>query len=201
MPRLDDRDALYIGAQEVTAAYLGRTQVWALPSPSTPFILGDTGSGGAGNWPTSADRALMRRIVLPQDTTFNSFSMRMRAGANAGDRFKGLMYAADNTGDYPGTLLIATPQTPIAAGGAELLTISFTDTLITAQEVWIGYVCNGGSGSGSETDSGGSSPNATIMLNGGETSFASPSNPCGLWPGSPGPYSNIPALYFEGFYV
>ncbi len=164
--------------------------------------LGDTGSGGAGNWPTSANRALMRKITVPFAITLKQFNMRIRgASTGVGDRFKGLVYAADGAGGEPGTLLAVSAPTAATAGGAQLLTAAVADVAIPAGEVWIGYVCDGGSGSGSETDSSGTATNATIMLNGGETNYAAPSNPCGDWPGSPGPYSNLPALWFDYEYI
>lgn len=164
--------------------------------------LGDTGSGGAGNWPTSANRGLLRKITVPFAITLKQFNMRIRgASTGVGDRFKGLVYAADGAGGEPGTLLAVSAPTATTSGGAQLLTATVADVVIPAGEVWIGYVCDGGSGSGSETDSGGTATNATIMLNGGETNYATPTNPCGDWPGSPGPYSNIPALWFDYEYI
>lgn len=164
----------------------------------TPATLGDQGSGGAGNWPTSADRGLMTKVTLAESGTFTQFNMRLRsASTGVGDRFKGLIYAADGADNEPGTLLAVSAPTGPTTGGAELLTAAVADIVIGPQDLWIGYVCDGGSGSGSETDSGGTATNVTIMLNSGETDYASPNDPCGNWPGSPGPYSNIPALWFD----
>lgn len=59
----------------------------------------------------------------------------------------------------------------------------------------------GASGAGCETDSGGTLANGTIMLNGGEVNYASPPATAGLWPGSPGPYSNVPSLSFDYLYT
>lgn len=58
----------------------------------------------------------------------------------------------------------------------------------------------GDTGSGSETDSGGTSTDVAIMLSGGEVNYASPPSTAGAWGGSPGPYSNVPALWFDGTY-
>lgn len=160
-------------------------------------MLGDNGSGGSGNWPTSGDRALMTQVVIAETITLTQFNMRIHTDSTGvGDRFKGLIYAADGTGGNPGTLLAVSSPTGPTTGGAELLTAAASGS-VTAQNAWIGYVCDGGSGSGSSTDSGGTATNATIMLNSGETDYASPNDPAGNWPGSPGPYSNIPALWFD----
>lgn len=43
--------------------------------------------------------------------------------------------------------------------------------------------------------------NGTIMLNGGEVNYASPPATAGAWPGSPGPYSNVPSLSFDYLYT
>ena len=163
----------------------------------TPIEWGDTGTGGAGNWPTSADRALMTKIVAANTLSLTQFNMWTRsASTGVGDHFKGLVYEDDGTGE-PGALIGVSAPTAATAGGAQLLTASCSITVPPGNYL-IGYVCDGGSGSGSETDSGGTATNVTIMLNGGETNYASPSDPAGDWPGSPGPYSNKPALWFDG---
>lgn len=168
-------------------------------SASGVFQLGDTGSNGAGNWPTGANRALMRKITVTETITLIEFKMRMRPdSAGVGDVFKGLMYAADGADTEPGTLLAVSVPTAATTGvGGELMTATVPNVVIEPQDVWIGYVCNGGAGGASETDSGGQITNVAIMLNSGETNYASPSDPCGNWPGSPGPYTNVPALWFD----
>lgn len=202
MPRLDEQDAAYVGAEPVNRIMLGGLEVWTPPTPGVPVIIGDQGSGGGGNWPTQGDRALLRKITVAAPTTLTQFNMRIRDPAPnpevGGDRFKGLVYAADGTGGNPGTLVAVSSPTPPNAGGPELLTAPVANVLIPAGEYWIGYVCDGGSGGGVDTDSGGTAPNVTIMFNSGETNYASPSNPAGNWAGTPGPYNNIPALWFDG---
>lgn len=202
MTKLNDADAIYIGSEPVLRVLLGRTEIWTPPGAEVEATLGDTGTGGGGNWPTSADRALLRKITLPHDATVTLFRMALRStSVGVGDRFKGLIYAADNTGGYPGTRLLVTDPTSPTSGGAQVLTVPVADIAVPAQEVWIGYVCDGGSGAGSETDSGGTLTNGTIMLNGGEVEYASPPATAGLWPGSPGPYSNLPSLSFDYLYT
>lgn len=202
MPKLNDADAIYVGSEPALRVLLGRTEVWTPPGAEVSATLGDTGTGGGGNWPTSANRALMTKITLPHDATVTLFRMAIRSSSiGVGDRFKGLIYAADGTGGYPGTRLLVTDPTAATAGGAEVLTVPVANIAVPAQEVWIGYVCNGASGAGCETDSGGTLANGTIMLNGGEVNYASPPATAGLWPGSPGPYSNVPSLSFDYLYT
>lgn len=105
------------------------------------------------------------------------------------------------TQTLPGTRLLVTDPTAPTAGGAEVLTVTVANVAVANGEVWIGYVCNGASGTGCETDSGGTLANGTIMLNGGEVNYASPPATAGLWPGSPGPYSNVPSLSFDYLYT
>lgn len=165
---------------------------------STPIDWGDTGSGGGGNWPTTGDRALMRFIAAANTLTLTQFNMRMKnTSTGVGDRFRGLVYMADAAGGYPGTLVGYSDPTNATTGGTQLLTATCSIS-VPVGDYWIGYVCDGGSGSGSETDSGGTATDVAIMLNGGEVDYASPPSLAGLWPGSPGPYSNIPALWFDG---
>ena len=203
MTVLNIADVLKVGSLDVLSARVGRTEVWAPPGSEVDADLGDTGTGGAGGWPTSANRALMTKVTLPHNATIKQFNMWMAAeSADAGDRFKGLIYAADNTGGYPGTRLLVSPPTPPSTGiGAELLSIAIADILVPGQEVWIGYVCDGGSGAGNDTDSGGVLASGTIMLNSGEVNYASPPSTAGLWPGGPGPYSNVPSLWFDYTYT
>lgn len=44
-------------------------------------------------------------------------------------------------------------------------------------------------------------PGDSVPLNGGEVNYASPPATAGLWPGSPGPYSNVPSLSFDYLYT
>ena len=179
----------------------GRAEVEALAPPTTPIQWGDTGSGGGGAWPTTANRALMRKIFAADDLTLTQFNMRIAsASTGVGDQFKGLVYAADNTGGYPGTRLGISDPTGATVGGAELLTAPCSILVPGGSFYWEGYVCNGASGPGSVTDSGGAETDVAIMLNGGEVEYASPPAIAGLWPGSPGPYSNRPSVWFDGTY-
>lgn len=171
-------------------------------SSGTDIDWGDTGSGGGGAWPTSGDRALLVKITASNTLTLTQFNMRTTASStgSANDRFKGLVYADDGTGGNPGTLIgVSDPTNPTNSSGSNLLTASCSIT-VPPGDYWIGYVCDGGSGTGSITDSGGTNVSGTIMLNSGETDYASPNDPAGNWPGSPGPYSNVPALWFDGTY-
>ncbi len=165
---------------------------------ATPIQWGDTGSAGAGNWPCSGNRGLMVKITAAATLSLTQFNMRLTAGnTGSGDRFKGLVYDDDGTGGNPGTLIGVSSPTGLSVAGAQTLTAACTIT-VPAGTYWIGYVCDGGNVAGSESDSGGTNVNGTIMLNSGETNYASPSNPAGNWPGSPGPYSNVPALWWDG---
>lgn len=171
-------------------------------SGGSPVTIGQTGVGGSGNWPTSGDRALLSKAVVSSSTLLTFFNMRTSAANGAGETFKGLMYAADGIGGNPGTLLAYTVASSAVPGGAQLATMAVVGTpTISPQNVWIGYVANGtGGGGGGETESGAAGVSGdTIMLNSGETSYASPSNPAGNWPGSPGPYANILAGWWDGF--
>ena len=171
------------------------------PGGGTDIDWGDIGSGGGGNWPTTANRALMRKLYADYEMTLTQFNMRMgSASTGVGDRFKGLVYLGNAAGGYPATLIGVSSPTNPTAGGAELLTAACSIVVPAGSIYWQGYVCDGGSGSGSETDSGGTETNVAIMLNGGEVNYSSPPATAGLWPGSPGPYSNIPALWFDGTY-
>lgn len=165
-------------------------------SPPAPFIVGDDGSDGGGNWPTSADRALMAPFTVPQTAHLVSFNMRTRDANGSGCRYKGLVYAADggagpNGSVLPSTLLAVSEVSAVVGAGVQLITLAISGT-VEPQDVWVGYVCDGG-GNG-ETDSGGTNPGQTIMFN-GDLSFASPDNPVAEWPGSPGPYANVPAVW------
>lgn len=167
-------------------------------APPAPFIVGDDGSDGGGNWPTSADRALLAPFTVDQTAHLLTFNMRTRSANEAGSRYKGLVYAADggagpNGSTLPGTLLAVSDVSAVVGGGVQLVTMAIAGT-IEPQVVWIGYVSDGGSGG--ETDSGGTNPGQTIMLN-GTLSFASPDDPAPAWPGSPGPYANVPAVWLE----
>lgn len=165
-------------------------------------FVGDMGSGGAGNWPTSGDRGLGCPFVLADNATLTSFNMRTTSANNAGDKFRGLLYAADGPGGYAGTLLCETVASATAIAGAQVINIAIPPASpIPPQPVWIFYVADGGSSAfgGGETDSGGTNASETIMLN-GTLSFAAPQDPCPTWPGSPGPYANVPAVWFEYTY-
>ena len=206
MPKLNDADSVYIGAQAATAVMLGSTLVWGTDpggGGGTDGDLGDTGTGGGGNWPTSGDRALMRKITVTDTWTLTQFNMWLKSdNIGVGERFKGIIYQADSAGggQYPGTLVGVSSPTNTSISGACLLTAACTITLPPGT-YWIGYVCNGLAGAGCSSDSGGVITNNTIMLNGGEVNYASPPSTAGVWPGSPGPYSNTPSLWFDGTYV
>lgn len=164
----------------------------------TPGLVGDNGSGGAGNWPTSGDRAMLAPFTLLHTATLVQFGMRTTPANAAGETFKGLLYAADGSGGGAGTLLFATASSAATPAGAQLIYIPASG-VITPQDVWIGYVANGtAGGSGGETDSGGTGSN--VRMYNGILSFASPDDPAPTWPGSPGPYSNIPSVWFEYTY-
>lgn len=195
MPLLNTADALYLGANAVDRVYLGATQVWPTGAPDVGTV-GDTGANGGGNWPTSADRGVFAPFVLAHTATLTAFNMRTRAPSSAGNRYKGVMYAADGASGRPGTLLAVTAASAAIGAGVQLITIPAGGEVIAPQTVWIGYVCDGAAGSGAETDSGGVNAAQTIMMN-GIISFASPQDPASAWPGSPGPYSNVPAAWFD----
>lgn len=179
----------------------GRTEVEALAPPTVPIQWGDTGSGGGGSWPTAADRALMRKIFAANDLTLTQFNMRIKAGsAGVGDQFKGLVYLGDGAGGYPRTRIGVSDPTDATVGGAQLLTAACAIFVPAGSWYWEGYVGNGFSGPGCDTDSGGTETDVAIMLNGGEVEYASPPAIAGLWPGSPGPYSNVPSIWFDGTY-
>lgn len=167
----------------------------------SPVTIGQTGLGGAGNWPTSADRALMSKAVVSATTDLTQFNLRTTAASTSGEQYKGLMYAADGIGGNPSTLLAYTVASAVVGAGVQLVTMAVVGTpSIAAQNVWIGYVAAGtAGGAGGETDSGAAgAAGDSIMLNGGETNYTTPSNPAGNWPGSPGPYSNKGAFWWDG---
>lgn len=196
MPLLNTADAIYIGATPVDRVYVGSTQVWPDEAP-VEYIIGDNGSNGAGNWPTSENRALFAPFVVASTATLVSFNMRTRSGGSGGYRFKGVVYAADGAGAAiggiarPGTRLAVTAASGIIPSGAQLITIPISG-VITPQTIWIGYVCDG-EGYGT-TDSGGTNSARTIMFN-GDLSFATPPATAPTWSGSPGAYSNQPATW------
>lgn len=181
----------------------GRAEIEALAPPTTPIQWGETATGGAGNWPTSANRALMRFIETTEQLTLTQFNIWLDSdNVSSGDRFKGLIYMADGAGGYPRTRIgVSDPTGPSTGIGAELLTAPCAIVVPAGGPgYWEGYVCDGGSGSGGYTDSGGALTNVAIMLNGGEVEYASPPAIAGLWPGGPGPYSNVPSIWFDGTY-
>jgi hypothetical protein len=168
--------------------------------PVNDIDWGDMGSGGGGNWPTTANRALMTSITAANVLTLTQFNMRMKSdNTGVGDRFKGLIYQANGAGGKPGTLVGVSSVTPPTVSGAQLLTAACS-IVVPVGNYWIGYVCDGGSGTGGSTDSGVPAANIAIMLNSGEVNFASPPSTAGTWPGGPGPYSHTPSLWFDGTY-
>lgn len=185
------RRRLLAGGGLPLTALVGNTEP---PVEISTDIVGDFGEGGAGNWPTSADRAVLAPFELPHRATLTNFIMRVRAGSAAGNRYRGLMYAADGADGKPGTLLAATAPSEIIPGGFQIIMIPANREVVEAQTVWIGYVCDGAASA--QTDSGGTNAAQTIMFN-GTLSFASPPTTAPVWPGSPGPYSNVPSVSFE----
>lgn len=170
--------------------------------PPVGFIVGDSGSGGAGNWPADADRGLGAPFTPPQAGSMLLAHMRTNSASAGGSRYRVYVYAADAEsgpiGVYnpPGTLIAASAPSAIVAAGAQDVVMSISGTMPDAP-VWIITVADGtGTGGGSEQDSGGVNDANTIMLN-GIISFASPPDPCPEWPGSPGPYSNVPSAWIE----
>ncbi|MCR6700855.1 MAG: hypothetical protein NVV68_06785 [Dokdonella sp.] len=168
--------------------------------PPPTYIVGDSGLSGGGNWPASGDRGLFAPFLLDRTAHLISFNMRTRGASAGGNRFKGVVYAADAGGApiggvaRPGTLLAVSDQSDVIGAGALALQMPISGTIAPGW-IWIGYTANGsGVGSGSETDSGGTNANQTIMFNGSLT-FATPPNPAPTWPGSPGPYGNVPSVW------
>ena len=201
--KISGRLGFVVDLNDPTLQFDGVRTEFARPrtSPTTPIQWGETGSGGGGSWPTTGDRALMRKIYADYDMTLTQFNMRIKAGSlGVGDQFKGLVYLGDAAGGYPRTLIGVSSPTGATVGGAELLTAACSIFVPAGSFYWEGYVCNGASGPGSDTDSGGAETNVAIILNGGEVNYASPPAIAGLWPGSPGPYSNRPSIWFDGTY-
>jgi hypothetical protein len=202
MPKLNDATAVYLGALTASDVYLGSDLIFTTGGGGggTNIDWGNTGSAGGGNWPANGNRALLTKIVASNTLSLTQFNMRTTAANGGGVLYKGLVYAADGTGGNPGTLVGASSPTANTAAGAQVLTAACSIT-VPPGNYWIGYVANGsGAGAGGETDSGGTGTNNAIMMNSGETNYATPSNPATNWAGSPGPYSNVPALWFDGTY-
>lgn len=128
--------------------------------------------------------------------------MRTNDASAGGNRYKVVVYLADGAGvpiggvNRPGTLLAVSAQSDIVPPGAQDIEMGISGEMPDAP-VWIFTVSNGtGTGGGSEQDSGGVNDAQTIMLN-GTLSFAAPQDPCPAWPGSPGPYSNVPSAWID----
>jgi len=171
------------------------------PAPD-PFIVGDSGSGGAGNWPADANRGLGAPFTPLRAGTMLLAHMRTNSASAGGNRYRLYVYAADGAGApiggvaRPGTLIAVSAPSAIVAAGAQDVQMAISGAM-PATPVWIFTGSDGtGSGGGSEQDSGGTNAAQTIMLN-GILSFASPPATCPAWPGSPGPYSNVPSAWVD----
>lgn len=190
MTKLNDADAIYIGATPVLAAHLGGTLVWT--PPGATGVFGEQGTGGGGNWPTNADRALFNGPwTVPTDCEITSLFIHWRATTPAGVGTKGLIYSNSGASGYPGARLgVSNAANTVGPGWLEL--VFPTPVALTAgQVVWLGAVCNASLG---VMDSGAAATASSIMYN-GVMSYANPQNPAVAFPGSPAPYDNRVSIY------
>lgn len=115
MPKLNDADMLYVGAEPVLQVMLGRTEVWVPPGSGTPMIFGNnvTPDPGAG-FPGSGDRSLFSLFNKSNAGPVTDIHVHFRSDATAGSSCKVAAYA--NSAGYPGALLWATAALAVPAG-------------------------------------------------------------------------------------
>lgn len=196
MTKLNDADAMFIGATPILAAHLGATQVWT--PPGATGVFGETATGGGGNWPTNPDRAMFNGPwTVPTNCEVTSLLLNWRTGTVAGVDTKGLIYSNSGASGRPGVRLgVSNVALTLAGAHGLLLTFATPVALTAGQVVWLGAVCNESNG---VMDSGAAVAGSSIMYN-GDFSYAAPQNPAPTFSGSPGPYDNrlsLSANYIE----
>jgi hypothetical protein len=168
MTLLNTADAVRFGTVEVLAVHLGGTPVWT-PTP-LGGTFGDTGTGGGGNWPTAADRAIVGGpYTVPVDAEITELHLSFRTATDAGLGIKGIVILDNPTGE--GSVLSVGTQT-LTLAGVHTLILPVSAIVTAGQSIWLGGVANA---SGGEMDSGGTDTIGTRLYNGTFSYASAPS--------------------------
>lgn len=139
MAKLNDADAIYMGAAGSEKIYLGATEIWTPPPPvPTTGWFGiktfeDSPVGGDTN------RCALDRFVMADTGTITGIFIHCGVGTTTGANFKGLIYA-DNGSDFPGARLGVGAATAAPAGGGWVGSFLAAGPTIGPGVYWIGAV-------------------------------------------------------------
>lgn len=117
MPKLNDADAIYVGAEPALAVFLGRTEIWTPGGGGgTPMVFGNnvTPDVDAG-FPGSGGRALFSLFNKSNAGPVTDLHCHFRGDTTSGTSFRMAAYA--NNAGYPGALLWVTAPMAVPAGG------------------------------------------------------------------------------------
>lgn len=188
MAKLNDADAIRLGASAVDRIYAGSNLIW--PSASQGWF-GTQLTNGGGNWGTNPDRAMLDRFTLTHTATLKRLFIYLLTANTANHNVKGLIYT-DNAG-APGTLVaVGSPASTTGIVNAYLQS-NFADEVIAPGDYWIGAVSNG---FGREFGSGVHSAPSAVIIN-GDLSYTNPPTTC---PAPAASYMNDVACYVEYTY-